>query len=366
MLYVPHRRPPPLDNLPAPHPSSASGQVSCRRQRWQPPPRRCARPVLGHACLLPARCIFGPVAPRPRLSSRSTNKFKKPMAMMLRLDNDIIPEADEIRLFAKVRNEANRLPFWTSYYRKLGVDRFFMIDNDSTDHTVELLSRDKDVHIFSTSEKMSMARAGMDWIEPLLHQYGQNRWCLIVDADELLVYPDSESVPLREFCQMLGQINADAFGCLLIDMYPAGNIHDVTYVPGQSFVDVCPFFDSSGYKCLWADRKGPSIVGGPRLSMSPLFEHLLEISKRAIDYSRVKARLLEGLESPLGFREEDYRIEAPSNAALDDADLQIVGDAISSKSTNCLLLSNGTDILHMKSMSRKRFLLARRRLKYLL
>lgn len=286
--------------------------------------------------------------------------------MMLRLDNDIIPEADEIRLFAKVRNEANRLPFWTSYYRKLGVDRFFMIDNDSTDHTVELLSRDKDVHIFSTSEKMSMARAGMDWIEPLLHQYGQNRWCLIVDADELLVYPDSESVPLREFCQMLGQINADAFGCLLIDMYPAGNIHDVTYVPGQSFVDVCPFFDSSGYKCLWADRKGPSIVGGPRLSMSPLFEHLLEISKRAIDYSRVKARLLEGLESPLGFREEDYRIEAPSNAALDDADLQIVGDAISSKSTNCLLLSNGTDILHMKSMSRKRFLLARRRLKYLL
>ena len=187
------------------------------------------------------------------------------MAMMLRLDNDIIPEADEIRLFAKVRNEANRLPFWTSYYRKLGVDRFFMIDNDSTDHTVDLLSRDKDVHIFSTSEKMSMARAGMDWIEPLLHQYGQNRWCLIVDADELLVYPDSESVPLREFCQMLGRINADAFGCLLIDMYPAGNIHDVTYVPGQSFVDVCPFFDSSGYKCLWADRKGPSIVGGPRL-----------------------------------------------------------------------------------------------------
>jgi hypothetical protein len=100
--------------------------------------------------------------------------------------------------------------------------------------------------------------------------------------------------------------------------------------------------------------------------MSPLFEHLLKISKRAIDYSRVKARLLEGLESPLGFRAEDNRIEAPSNAALDDADLQIVGDAISSKSTNCLLLSNGTDILHMKSMSRKRFLLARRRLKYLL
>jgi hypothetical protein len=189
----------------------------------------------------------------------------KPLAVALRLDRNIIPETDEIRLFAKIRNEANKLPFWISYYRKLGVNRFFIVDNDSTDHTVESLSKDKDVHIFSTSEKMSAARGGMDWIEPLLQQHGQNRWCLIVDADELLVYPDSERIPLRELCQMLDQINADGFFCLLIDMYPDRNINEVTYLPGQSFLEVCPFFDHSGYQCLWSGPNGPLVVGGPRL-----------------------------------------------------------------------------------------------------
>ena len=186
---------------------------------------------------------------------------------MLRLDSNLIPEADEIRLFAKVRNEANKLPFWLSYYRALGVDRFFIVENESTDHTVDLLSGEKDVHIFLTSEKMSAARGGMDWIEPLLHQYGENRWCLIVDVDELLVYPNSENVSLRGLCLLLEQMNADAFFCLLIDMYPDGNVDDITYVPGQSFLDISPFFDGSGYRSLWSGPSGALVIGGPRLRM---------------------------------------------------------------------------------------------------
>ena len=52
------------------------------------------------------------------------------MTPLSRLDHNLIPDLDEIRLFAKVRNEAKRLPFFLCYYRALGVDRFFIIDND--------------------------------------------------------------------------------------------------------------------------------------------------------------------------------------------------------------------------------------------
>lgn len=191
--------------------------------------------------------------------------------VLSRLDQHTIPNSDEVRLFAKVRNEALRLPFFLSYYRSLGVDRFFIIDNGSTDDTLDILSQNRDCHIFSTSELMSKSRCGIDWIQPLLDQFGQSRWCVIVDADELLVYPDSETVPLQKFCEELDDSHANAFPCYLLDMYPEGPIDNIKYKPGQPFLDACPFFDESGYRWIHRRKKGPTvgptIVGGPRLRM---------------------------------------------------------------------------------------------------
>jgi len=44
-----------------------------------------------------------------------------------------------IFLFSTMRNEALRLPYFLEYYRALGVDQFFIVDNGSTDGTAELL-----------------------------------------------------------------------------------------------------------------------------------------------------------------------------------------------------------------------------------
>ena len=151
---------------------------------------------------------------------------------------------------------------------------FFFIDNGSSDCTVNLLKKNSDVHVFATLERMSEARAGMDRIEPLLHRYGLNRWCIVADADELLVYPASEEIPLRRFCQDLDGMGASAFACILLDMYPGGNIADMTYTPDQSFIDACPFFDSSGYRWISSGADGPSVIGGPRLRM--FYPELLE------------------------------------------------------------------------------------------
>jgi glycosyltransferase involved in cell wall biosynthesis len=212
------------------------------------------------------------------------------MSALSRLDSNVIPDSDEIRLFAKVRNEAERLPFFFSYYRTLGVDRFFIIDNGSTDGTLEYLRQLSDCHTFFTTDKMSNARAGIDWIQPLLNQFGQNRWCIVVDADELLVYPDSEIVPLPAFCRALDRVNADAFPCYMLDMYPDGNIDEIKYSPGQSFIEACPFFDATGYHRFARKGKGPVvgpvIMGGPRVRM--FYPELLDRRLR----TRIKRRIL--------------------------------------------------------------------------
>ena len=51
---------------------------------------------------------------------------------LLRKDKNEIKEIKkEIRLFATCKNEIMRLPWFLEYYRKLGVDRFFIVENNS-------------------------------------------------------------------------------------------------------------------------------------------------------------------------------------------------------------------------------------------
>jgi glycosyl transferase family 2 len=189
------------------------------------------------------------------------------MLNAVRVDAKPIPDVTEIRLFGKIRNEINRLPFFLSYHRNLGVDRFFIVDNDSTDGSREFLSGEPDCHVFLTKENMATSRAGMNWIEPLLARYGLDRWCIVADADELLAYPKCETVSLPEFCAGLGRLGTNALPCIMLDMYPAGDINQLAYAPGQSFIEACPFFDRDGYRWISNGPGGPTIVGGPRVRM---------------------------------------------------------------------------------------------------
>jgi hypothetical protein len=183
------------------------------------------------------------------------------------VDETPIPDKWEFRLFCKIRNEASRLPFFLSYYRKIGIDRFFIIDNGSTDSSIDYLRQQKDCHLFVTNQSMASARAGMDWIEALLRRYGISRWCLVVDADELFVYPQSETRPLASLCQILSSANANALPCVMIDMYPECDVRQAHYAAGQSFLVASPCFDAVGYRVIAESLSGPTIIGGPRLRM---------------------------------------------------------------------------------------------------
>ncbi len=189
------------------------------------------------------------------------------MPKVRRWDDNVIPDTGEIRLFGKIRNERTRLPFFLSYYRSLGVGRFFIVDNGSRDGSAEFLCGEPDCHVFRTEESMAVSRAGMSWLEPLLATYGLGRWCIVVDADELLVHPQAEAVPLPKFCANLERAGANALPCIMLDMYPAGDIDHADYQAGQSFIEACPFLDRTGYRWFANGAEGPTIYGGPRVRM---------------------------------------------------------------------------------------------------
>jgi Glycosyl transferase family 2 len=170
-----------------------------------------------------------------------------------------------ILLFATIRNERLRLPYFLDYYRKLGVDHFLIVDNASDDGARDYLAGQDDVSLWTTGAGYKQSRFGMDWVMHLLRRYGSGNWCLTVDVDEFLVYPFCETRPLRALTDWLDSAGTRSFSAMLLDMYPKGAMHAQPYREGQNPFDIAQYFDSGNYtitrnptfRNLW-------IQGGPR------------------------------------------------------------------------------------------------------
>jgi len=164
---------------------------------------------------------------------------------------------------AVVRNEAERLPYFLHHHRRLGVDHFLIVDNGSTDGTLDLLSGAQDVSLWSTKGSYKKSRFGLDWTNWLLLRHGHGRWCLTLDADELLVYPNWETRPLPALTRWLDGCGRDSFAAMMLDLYPEGPLSAAQ--PADDPLSVLQWFDSGNYSLQVQPRlRNLWIQGGPR------------------------------------------------------------------------------------------------------
>ena len=79
------------------------------------------------------------------------------------------------------------------YYRKMGIKHFVVIDNNSSDGGQEYLKAQEDVTLFLAPYNFDgVKKAG--WKLQALSYIGFNHWCLWLDSDEFLVYPNMEVI----------------------------------------------------------------------------------------------------------------------------------------------------------------------------
>ncbi|RKT32242.1 glycosyl transferase family 2 [Roseovarius halotolerans] len=148
---------------------------------------------------------------------------------------------------ATMRNEMVRLPHFLNHHRRLGVDHFLIVDNDSDDGTQEYLAAQSDVSLWSTGQSYKLSRFGMDWLTWLQIRHAHGHWCLTLDADETFIYPHHDTRSLRALCEWLETNDRQSFGALMLDMYPKGPLKAQTYRPGDDpFQQLC-WFDGGNY-----------------------------------------------------------------------------------------------------------------------
>lgn len=179
-------------------------------------------------------------------------------------------------LFCVIRNEIDKIEQFMEHYRKLGIEVFVFLENDSEDGTREYLCNQKDAIVYHSSQEYTSARR-IAWLNYLLARHGQNRWCMIVDSDELITYIGSEDHPIKDMVKVAIEQQYYRIEGFMMDMYPKGELF--LKQKGVSYVNYCKYFDMNTYK-IKGSLNGVCITGGPRkrvleaevqLSKYPLF-----------------------------------------------------------------------------------------------
>ena len=131
---------------------------------------------------------------------------------------DAVPDSNHPIVISVVRNEMAVIGEYLEHYRKAGIRRFAIIDNGSTDGTLEFLCSQPDTDVYSQTDQFSTARK-QGWINQIILRHGYARWYLIADADEHVVFDGIERHGFADLVLRLELQQRRVARGMLVDMY---------------------------------------------------------------------------------------------------------------------------------------------------
>jgi hypothetical protein len=160
---------------------------------------------------------------------------------MIKLKDFKIPilkkEDNSIILICVIKNEYLLLDYFIKHYSYIGVSHFIFIDNNSSDDSREyLLTHDANIMLLVTDASYKENEFGTNWVITILFYYCQNKWCVVVDADEI-IYKNNLNM-LRQKMKIYG---ANVCPFYLLDMYPKNN--EILYKKGDPFLKHSNYYD---------------------------------------------------------------------------------------------------------------------------
>ncbi len=174
-------------------------------------------------------------------------------------------------VFGLVRDGRPWLKSFLAHHRALGFRHFVILDNGSSDGTVEALADEPDVILLASTAPYRAYENTMK--RYVVNRFGRDRWCLFVDIDEQFNYPMSDIVPLDRFIGYLEDHRYTAVATQMLDLFADRPLIDCTIDQLADLTSLFRFYD------LGSIRKSPY----PFADTAPIAMHWGGIRKLLFD-----------------------------------------------------------------------------------
>jgi Glycosyl transferase family 2 len=151
--------------------------------------------------------------------------------------------SDDVIVISVIRNGEPWLKSFLAHHRLMGIKHFVILDNGSTDRTIEVLSRQADVTLLASSAPYHAYENTMK--RYLANKYCRDRWCLCVDVDEQFDFPGSADASLQALIGYLDRRGFNAVITQMLDMFSDRPISEAKIAPGIDLRSQYPFYDVS-------------------------------------------------------------------------------------------------------------------------
>ena len=186
-----------------------------------------------------------------------------------------IAPTNEVVCVCIFRNFGEFFQKWITHYVDIGVNKFVLI-NCGDPEELDLIKRYIDsldinvdvwrwLGIFNCNKECVIKQRIIDY-------YGINKWYLLVDSDELFIFPHFRDTNIGDYTVKLEQDKVLLTKSLMIDIYPKGNILS------KRNLDEWKYVDKSGYCCESKPGDFLRFYGGMRTRVFGIKSSIQKIS----------------------------------------------------------------------------------------
>jgi hypothetical protein len=160
----------------------------------------------------------------------------------------ICRSAGDLLAITVVRDGRYYVEAFLDHHRRLGIRHFVMLDNGSTDGTLDVLCAQPDVTVLRTSAPYKHYENLMK--RYLVRRFSRGRWNVFLDIDELFEYPESDRIDLAQFLGYLDHRRYTAVVAQMLDLFPREPLAAGPVDPPGELGERFPFFDISNVSKL--------------------------------------------------------------------------------------------------------------------
>jgi hypothetical protein len=154
------------------------------------------------------------------------------------------------------------LPWFLTYYRKLGVDFFVFLDLSADQDLGTRLGETADCAVWITKTFIQPGKI-IHALNYLRHAYASKRWCLSVEPYDFFVFPKSETRHIRDLTEFLETEHRKHIYAIVVDAYGDRPAAEMAFSETVSPFEQLPYFDRFGYQAMVGDAlRVVPILGG--------------------------------------------------------------------------------------------------------